>query len=133
MILTIKNPGGFRLRNLSPQHMRVKIFVIFLFLLTGITETGFSAENKGPENIVLEGGTSGPVPFPHHRHQDAIGSCTVCHDLFPQKMGGIQELKLQQKLESKEVMNKNCIKCHREKKSAGEKSGPLTCTTCHKK
>ncbi|MEW5909574.1 MAG: cytochrome c3 family protein [Thermodesulfobacteriota bacterium] len=107
--------------------------IIFLLLFSGIAAVGFSAENKGPREISLEGGTGGPVPFPHHRHQDAVGSCTICHDLFPQQVGGIQELKNRQKLASKDVMNKSCIKCHREKKTAGEKSGPLTCTTCHKK
>jgi hypothetical protein len=28
-------------------------------------------------------------------------------------------------------MKKLCIKCHRKKKKAGEKGGPVTCKTCH--
>lgn len=107
------------------------LFLLILILVfTGISN---SADNKGPKEITLDGGTSGPVPFPHHRHQDTLGNCMICHDMFPQKSGAIREFKEERKLTPKEVMNKSCIKCHREKKSAGEKSGPLTCTVCHQK
>jgi len=38
------------------------------------------------------------IHFPHHRHQDALEDCNVCHDLFPAKAGSIAELKAQGRL-----------------------------------
>jgi hypothetical protein len=40
-------------------------------------------------------------------------------------------LKAEGTLKKKYVMNKLCTKCHKEKKNAGQKSGPTTCTKCH--
>jgi hypothetical protein len=88
-------------------------------------------ENKGTANFEMDGGTRGKVPFPHHQHQESLGDCTVCHSLFPQKTGSIEELKEQGKLKKKYVMNKLCTKCHKEAKKAGRKSGPTTCSKCH--
>jgi hypothetical protein len=89
---------------------------------------------KGADAMILEGGSQGPVPFGHHRHQEALGDCNLCHDLFPQEAGAIERLKAAGQLKAKsDVMNKLCIKCHRAKKNAGEKAGPLTCTTCHQR
>jgi hypothetical protein len=89
--------------------------------------------NVGAAEIVLEGGTSGNVTFPHQRHQQKIEDCMVCHAAFPQKAGAIEDLKAQGKLAKKQIMNEHCTKCHKEKKQAGEKAGPTTCTTCHVK
>ena len=90
-------------------------------------------QNTGAAEIVLEGGTSGNVHFPHQRHQAKLVDCTICHSAYPQKAGAIEELKAQGKLAKKQVMNEQCTKCHKEKKQAGEKAGPTTCTTCHVK
>ena len=90
-------------------------------------------QNKGSAEIVLEGGTSGKVTFPHQRHQEKLTDCNICHSVFPQKAGAIEELKARGTLAKKQVMNDQCTKCHREKKQAGEKTGPTTCTTCHVK
>lgn len=118
----------------------IKFQTLFLAFLLGLMASGvdFGAaladENKGANQIRLDGGTRGPVVFPHHRHQDRIGECTVCHDLFPQQSGAIETFKAQNKLDRKEVMNKLCIKCHRAKKAAGESNyGPITCSQCHQK
>ena len=103
-----------------------------LFLIAGsIALSSAPAENKGAAEIKLPGGTRGLVPFPHHRHQDKLGDCEICHSLFPQKAGIIKELKEQGKLKKKYVMNKLCTKCHKEKKSEGLKSGPTECAKCH--
>jgi hypothetical protein len=91
------------------------------------------SQNRGATEIVLEGGTSGNVTFPHQRHQERLADCNICHAVFPQKAGAIEELKAQGKLAKKQVMNEQCTRCHREKKQAGEKTGPTTCTTCHVK
>ena len=106
----------------------VVLLIIAIILIVGISS---AIENKGAENITLAGGKSGEVSFPHHRHQNVLVDCNICHSLFPQKKGIIEELKAQVKLEKKQIMNKLCTKCHREKKKTGEKTGPVTCTSCH--
>jgi len=88
-------------------------------------------QNRGAPHITLEGGKKGNVNFPHYMHQDNIKDCKVCHDLFPQQAGGIQDLKNHEKLKKKQVMNKKCLKCHRAKKKAGEEAGPTKCSECH--
>lgn len=88
-------------------------------------------QNLGAPDMMLEGGTSGDVPFPHLRHQQILDDCGVCHDRFPQIAGAIETFKAEGKLARREVMNELCTRCHRERRRAGEKSGPTTCTTCH--
>lgn len=88
-------------------------------------------QNQGAAEIVLDGGPTGNVSFPHRRHQENLVDCAVCHSAYPQKAGSIEELKAQGKLAKKEIMNTQCTKCHKEKKRAGEKAGPTTCTSCH--
>jgi len=92
-----------------------------------------AVENRGADQITLHGGSRGDVSFPHHRHQKALEDCKICHDTFPQQAGAIDELKNSGDLKPKQVMNKLCTKCHRDRKQAGETSGPTTCTKCHQK
>lgn len=89
--------------------------------------------NKGAKDIVIPGGTQGSVKFPHHQHQEGLKDCMLCHDLFPQQAGSISDLKQKGTLAQKQVMNQQCIKCHRAKNTAGEKSGPVSCSQCHAK
>lgn len=112
---------------------RVFIGVLACALSVGIAMTLSSnaTENRGAAEIVIEGGNRGDVPFPHLQHQDRLVDCKVCHAVFPQEKGAIETLKAEGKLEPKQVMNKQCTKCHRDKKRAGEKSGPTTCKSCH--
>jgi len=115
----------------------MKIKLLVLSLLVAALIAGFSValtlanQNKGAANIELNAGKRGDVPFPHRQHQDQLGDCKICHSVFPQKSGSITELKAEGKLKKKYVMNKLCTKCHKEKKRAGQKSGPTTCTKCH--
>jgi hypothetical protein len=116
--------------------MKIRIFLLLcmamLMLAAGSpAKSGVATKNKGAAEIKLPGGTKGLVLFPHHRHQDKLGDCEICHSVFPQKAGIIKELKAQGKLEKKQVMNKLCIKCHRQKKREGIKTGPTTCAKCH--
>ena len=115
--------------------MRVKLFVILVSMvaLVGGSSIAVSpaAENQGVESMDLEGGKRGKVPFPHRQHQKNLGDCQICHSIFPQELGAIPKLKAQGALKKKYVMNKLCTKCHREKKKAGQPSGPTTCKTCH--
>ena len=106
----------------------IVLFVIFfisgligIFVGGGIIHLG----------VLLFGGKRGKVPFPHHQHQNNLGDCKICHSVFPQKSGIIEKLKSEGKLKKKYVMNKLCTKCHKEKKKAGEKSGPVACAKCH--
>ena len=92
-----------------------------------------SQQNKGAEQIIIPGGTKGNVHFPHRLHQEKLVDCQICHSIFEQKAGSIEALKAQGKLKKKHVMTKLCTNCHRQKKKAGEKSGPTTCSKCHVK
>jgi hypothetical protein len=107
--------------------------VLVLLASAGGSEAAGGAPNRGAAEIILEGGTSGQVAFPHQRHQEKLPDCNICHAAFPQKTGAIEELKAQGKLAKKQIMNDQCTRCHKEKKQAGEKAGPTTCTTCHAK
>ena len=60
-----------------------------------------TTENKGAAIILIDGGKMRDVHFPHRRHQNTLGDCNVCHELFPEKMGSITELKDQGKLKKK--------------------------------
>ena len=117
--------------------MKIKLLVVSLLVAALIT--GFSIaltladQNKGAANIEINAGKRGDVQFPHRQHQDRLVDCKICHSVFPQKPGSIAELKAEGKLKKKYVMNKLCTKCHKEKKRAGQKSGPTTCTKCHQK
>lgn len=113
--------------------MKAKKRALLIVVIMLIAVVSAAVENKGAENITLAGGKSGKVTFPHHRHQDVLVDCKICHSIFPQKAGVIEELKTQGKLAKKQVMNKLCTKCHKEKKKAGEKTGPVTCKSCHVK
>ncbi len=92
-----------------------------------------TADSPGAAELLLDGGSSGQVPFPHLRHQQVLKECTQCHETFPREKGAIGRLKAQGALQPKQVMNKLCTACHKQKKAAGEKTGPITCTQCHQK
>jgi hypothetical protein len=113
---------------------RTQVALVLAALIAGgwVGAAGTPA-NRGAAEILLDGGTSGPVAFPHQRHQEKLPDCNVCHAAFPQKAGVIADLKVQGKLARKQIMNEQCTRCHKEKKQAGEKAGPTTCTSCHAK
>ena len=111
----------------------IRHFIAALILVALGACAAAAIENKGAEQITLDGGSRGVVPFPHFRHQNALADCNACHNLFPQQQGAIVRLKHEGKLVGKQVMNKHCIKCHRAEKKAGKKAGPLSCSKCHQK
>lgn len=99
-----------------------------------VASTFADTQDMGAADMVLEGGSSGKVPFPHRRHQESLKEgCQVCHDLFPQKRGSIEALKAEGKLESKQVMNRLCTGCHRQYRRQGVDAGPVTCGQCHQR
>ena len=106
-------------------------FALFIVVITGIA-IGAAEVKNGAKVMALSGGNLGNVSFPHHRHQEALGDCNSCHNLFPQTAGAIQELNRQDKLKKKEVMSQ-CTKCHKELASSDKKGGPVKCKECHQK
>jgi len=119
--------------NQQGEMMRPIFFAVLIVLVTMTGWRAFAQENKGADQMRLEGGGQGSVPFPHHRHQTALGDCLVCHSFFDQEKGAITEAIADGRLVKKQVMNKLCIQCHRRQKQDGKPGGPLTCTQCHKK
>ena len=112
--------------------MRRRFMCICIVLLLSTAVTAAVMET-GPTDLLIDGGERGKVPFPHQRHQTILADCNTCHDLFPQRSGSIKELIEKNELGKKQVMNDHCIKCHRERKKAGEATGPTTCSKCHVK
>jgi len=108
-------------------------FVCILILTALLFTPGLGLCSKGKANMTLNGGKKGVVPFNHHLHQTVVGDCMVCHKDFSQKEGALNDAKATGKLKKKQIMNKTCLKCHRAKKKAGEKHGPVSCKACHKK
>jgi len=108
------------------------LFLITLILVTALVVAVANTE-KGAEEMTMIGGEKGDVWFPHRNHQDNLGDCKICHDLFPQEAGTIQKMKAEGALKKKQVMNKKCIACHRKMKKAGEPAGPTSCKKCHHK
>ena len=102
--------------------------VMCLFIAAAVNA---AAPGEGAAELELEGGRFGDVPFPHRQHQDTLTDCTVCHEWFPQSKGSIEKLKSEGTLKPRDVMNKLCLKCHRDLKRQGKASGPTSCTTCH--
>jgi hypothetical protein len=113
--------------------MQPKVLFITLTIFIISSVAGLAVENKGSVMLTLEGGKQGAVAFPHHQHQTKLDDCQVCHGVFPQTKGAIKKMKAEGKLKPKAVMNKQCVKCHRKERKAGNASGPVTCVTCHKR
>ena len=113
------------------KHLTVLVAV--LLFATGMAagvDWPLQMENKGEAQMVIYGGKTGNVPFPHHAHMSATTDCMPCHKLFPQEKDAVEKMKKEGRLKKKLVM-KTCQKCHRKTKKAGEKSGPIGCKDCH--
>lgn len=113
--------------------MRAKIIVAVLVIFIFSGAMAIAVQHQGAKNIQLDSGQKGSVAFPHHLHQAAVGDCMACHAVFPQEAGIIKKMIARKTLTAKQVMNKSCLKCHRAKKKAGEKTGPTKCAQCHAK
>ena len=115
------------------MNTKLLLILISMVALMAVSSIAVSraTENQGAENIELEGAKRGKVPFPHRQHQKNLKDCQICHSVFPQELGAIQKLKSQGMLKKKYVMNKLCTKCHKQKKKAGQQSGPTKCKNCH--
>jgi hypothetical protein len=113
--------------------MKIRWFIMLIAAAGLIAAMAVAAENKGAGQINIDGGSRGDVPFPHHAHQDRLNDCNICHSVFPQETEALRKLKDSGDLAPKHVMNKQCIKCHKAEKKAGNKNAPTTCSKCHVK
>ena len=111
--------------NLKVAAIAVLIFSMFFIL---------GAETyKGAEQIDINTGSKGLVPFPHRGHQIGLGDCNICHQNFPKEKDSILGLKKAGQLKPKQIMNDLCIHCHRDLRKAGKPGGPTSCNKCHTK
>ena len=110
---------------------RLLILTAVLLALAG-PALAADAPSTGAKQITISGGKMGDISFPHGLHQDTLKQCGPCHDIFPQKSGAIAELQSKGTLKKKAVMDA-CLKCHRDRKSAGQPTGPTSCSACHVK
>ena len=106
---------------------------VFFISGAGAAESADKASDLGAENMQLEGGTLGDVPFPHRLHQETVNDCSACHELFPRESGAIRAQQQAGALKKQKVMNDQCIKCHLARSSAGKSAGPTKCGTCHQR
>ena len=111
--------------------MRYPVFLVLILLAILVSASGFANGNQGAAEIQIDGGNRGVVPFPHQAHQNRISDCNACHAVFPQEPQALIKQKQAGQLKPKWVMNKQCVKCHRTEKKAGNPSGPTTCAKCH--
>jgi hypothetical protein len=102
--------------------------VVVILVAAGL---GGADEIGGAAEMVLPGGKTGGVPFPHRQHQQTVGDCMACHDLFPQETGAISDAIDAGRLKKKQVMNQKCTMCHRQLKREKKPSGPTSCKQCH--
>lgn len=105
--------------------------VLFCLIVLTFSAAMVFAHSQGKEEIILHGGKKGDITFPHHMHHAIITDCMVCHVYFPKEPGALQASKKAGILKKKQVMNKTCLKCHRDRKKAGEAYGPVKCSGCH--
>jgi hypothetical protein len=113
----------------SKMKKMIIVCVSFLFFASIVF-----AMNRGQEKMNIDGGKRGIVPFPHHVHQKALADdCNSCHQVFPKKSGIIKQMKTEKKLKSKEIMNTQCIKCHKDLRKKNKPHGPTSCSQCHVK
>jgi hypothetical protein len=115
----------------SVNWVRISVLSLIVF---GFILAFASAEEqaRGSQEMVLKGGETGNIPFPHGAHQQALKDCSICHSLFPQQTGGIATRITEGTLKNKQVMNELCTRCHRQMKQEGKSTGPTSCRECHK-
>ncbi len=110
-----------------------KQMVMYSILILILSSVMVFAQNLGSKDIILKGGKKGNITFPHYTHHGLIRDCLVCHADFSKEPGALDRAKAQGTLKKKQVMYEICLKCHKDKKRAGETSGPIKCSGCHAK
>lgn len=124
------------------------VVVIYGMRAEGLTGPWTNPENKRPDVITIEamkvfGDLERPgVIFLHDRHTEALSpkgqDCGSCHlketDSRGQERLSIKYKRLEDtsRNEVMSIYHNNCIQCHTDVASEGEKSGPLVCGECHR-
>ena len=104
--------------------------LVFIASFYSVSALGVE-QYKGVDNMLLEAGRFGAVPFEHKKHHVAVKDCASCHDLFPKARGSISRLKSGGRLHRRQVMDQ-CTSCHFDRAQKGKKTGPTSCGGCHK-
>lgn len=112
--------------------MKLKIVAMVVLIFSAAFALG-AVVNQGPQQIDINTGGKGLVPFPHRVHQNTLGDCNICHQFFPKEKDSILRLKNEGQLKSKQIMNKLCIQCHKDRLKADMTAGPTSCNKCHTK
>jgi hypothetical protein len=112
--------------------MNLKVAAIAVLIFSAAFVLG-AAVNQGPEQIDINTGSNGWVPFPHRAHQKNLVDCNICHQFFLQEKESILRLKSEGQLKSKQIMKDLCIQCHKDRRKAGKAGGPTSCSQCHTK
>jgi len=120
------------------------VFIAMAFSIKAIGVERLSAVTEPPRADVITidamkvFGTMSrpPVEFLHDRHTEALQKqnkdCLSCH-LKKDDVQSIQFMRTEEmdKQALMDLYHLNCIACHRETASAGDKSGPVECGNCH--
>ncbi len=125
------------------------LVIIYGIKAESVTGPWTEPDGKRPDVITIDamkvfGDLERPaVSFLHDRHTEALSpkgqDCSVCHlketDSRGQERLSIKFKRLQDtdRNEVMSIYHNNCIQCHTDVASEGEKSGPLTCGECHRK
>lgn len=125
---------------------------ISCILLVGIavaaSPVGLTAQENGPESILLTGASLGGVIFSHAAHQD-MTDCTSCHhESRPEKPLESEHqpctgchtkpptppmtTSIRDAFHDATAKTGTCVDCHVTEGAAG-KTVPMKCTECHKK
>jgi len=112
--------------------MKKNLLGLLIIAVMAVSSIVIAGQDMGAENMSLSGGSFGNVSFPHNRHQLVPVDCNKCHNLFPKTAGALEQLKENKTLKKKKLMNQ-CKGCHKAMKKSGLKTGPTSCTKCHKK
>ena len=108
-----------------------KIILAGVVLTIGVfCSSVYSGENVGASDITISAGKKKSVNFPHKTHQTVLEDCSICHATFPKEADSIKKMIDGGSLKKKQVM-KQCQKCHKTMKKAGQKTGPTSCASCH--
>jgi hypothetical protein len=117
-------------------------------VLLALSADGLSAQDKGPETMILTGSSLGGVKFEHKAHQD-ITDCSSCHHASrPEKPLTSEHqactechvktpvapitTSIRDAFHNATAKAGVCVECHVKEAAAG-KTMPAKCTDCHKK
>jgi len=128
-------------------------------LLRGVYASQQAPDTITMNSTVYDKHTKSLVTFPHKKHNedykiacgdchhlykdgknvwkqgDAVQECEACHSQAKPPTGNTGDASLSKaekiKLYHYSAIHENCVGCHKELKSAGKPTGPVSCKQCH--